>query len=121
MSISAALGALILVSAYLCLNSAVASRKLIEPRIEAFQNARVAMAMMSADFRAACPLSQDDMFLGMPRTVGDMEADNVDFGTHNYTPQNPNEGDFCQTSFYLQPDETGQYGLWRRRNPTIAN
>lgn len=105
----------------MCLNSAVASRKLIEPRVEVFQNARVAMAIMSADLRAACPLSSDAMFLGMPRQMGDMEADNLDFATHNYSPQGPNEADYCQESFYVQPDpRTGQFTLWRRRNPTIG-
>src|SRR5437016_3900826 len=63
--ISSALMALILVSGYACLNAAVSSRKTIEPRLEVFQNARVAMAIMSADLRAACPLSKDYDFLGM--------------------------------------------------------
>jgi hypothetical protein len=57
----------------------------------------------------------------MPRTVGDVEADNIDFATHNYTPTHVREGDFCQESFYLdQNPETGQFSLFRRRNPTIA-
>ncbi|HZQ46601.1 MAG TPA: prepilin-type N-terminal cleavage/methylation domain-containing protein, partial [Verrucomicrobiae bacterium] len=119
--ISAALSAMILVAAYMCLSSAVSSRKMIEPRVEVFQNARVAMAIMSADLRSACPLSKESMFLGMQRTVGDMEADNLDFATHNYMPQHANEGDFCQTSFYVDQDpESGQLSLWRRRNPTIG-
>src|SRR5579859_7715500 len=84
--ISAALIALILVSGYACLNAAVSSRKLIEPRLEVFQNARVAMAIMTADLRAACPLSKDYDFLGMHRMLGDVQADNLDFATHNYTP-----------------------------------
>lgn len=112
---------MILVSAYMCLNSAVSSQKMIEPRVEVFQNARVALAIMSADLRGACPLSKEFMFLGMPRMMGDMEADNLDFATHNYTPQRPQEGDFCQTSFYVEQDPvSGQFSLWRRRNPTIA-
>lgn len=119
--ISAALGAIILISAYMCLSSAVSSQKMIEPRVEVFQNARVAMAIMSADLRNACPMSKEFMFLGMQRMMGDMEADNLDFATHNYTPQHAREGDFCQTSFYLEQDpESGQLSLWRRRNPTIA-
>ena len=119
--ISTALMALILVSAYLCLNAGFAAQKLIEPRAEIIQNARVALALMAADLRAACPLSKSDDFLGMTRTLGDIEADNLDFATHNYTPRHPREGDFCQESFYLDKDvETGQFSLWRRRNPTIA-
>jgi prepilin-type N-terminal cleavage/methylation domain-containing protein len=119
--ISSALMALILVSAYLCLNAGFSAQKMIEPRAEIIQNARVAMALMTADLRAACPLSPTDDFLGMTRTVGDIEADNLDFGTHNYTPRRLREGDFCQESFYLDKDpETGQFSLWRRRNPTLA-
>ncbi len=94
---------------------------MIEPRVEVFQNARVAMAIMSADLRGACPLSKEFMFLGMPRMIGDMEADNLDFATHNYMPKREREGDYCQTSFYLEQEpESGQLSLWRRRNPTIA-
>jgi prepilin-type N-terminal cleavage/methylation domain-containing protein len=119
--ISSALMALILVSAYLCLGAGFSAQKLIEPRAEIIQNARVAMAIMTADLRAACPLSKDDGFLGMTRTVENIEADNLDFATHNYTPHRAREGDFCQESFYLDKDlETGQFSLWRRRNPTIA-
>jgi prepilin-type N-terminal cleavage/methylation domain-containing protein len=119
--ISSALMALILVSAYLCLGAGFSAQKLIEPRAEIIQNARVALALMSADLRAACPLSKTDDFIGMTRTIGEIEADNLDFATHNYTPRHVREGDFCQESFYLDKDpETGQLSLWRRRNPTIA-
>ena len=119
--ISSALMALILVSAYLCLGAGFSAQKLIEPRAEIIQNGRVALALMSADLRAACPLSKSDDFIGMTRTLGDIEADNLDFATHNYTPRRTREGDFCQESFYLDKDlETGQFSLWRRRNPTIA-
>jgi hypothetical protein len=119
--ISSALMALILVSAYLCLGSGFSAQKLIEPRAEVLQNARVALALVSADLRAACPLSKTDDFLGMARTIGDMEADNLDFGTHNYTPRHAHEGDFCQESLYLDKNPgSGQFSLWRRRNPTIG-
>jgi type II secretory pathway component PulJ len=119
--ISSALMALILVSAYLCLGAGFSAQKLIDPRAEIIQNGRVALALMSADLRAACPLSKSDDFIGVTRTLGDIEADNLDFATHNYTPRHAREGDFCQESFYLDKDlETGQFSLWRRRNPTIA-
>jgi len=119
--ISSSLMALILVSGYLCLNAAVASQKQIEPRLTVLQNARVAMAIISADVRAACPLSKDCEFLGTDRTLGDIEADNLDFGTHNYTPRKAGEGDFCEVSFFLSKDpKTGEYVLFRRRNPIIA-
>ncbi len=113
--------ALILVSAYLCLGAGFSAQKLIEPRAEIIQNGRVALALMSADLRAACPLSKSDDFIGVTRTLGDIEADNLDFATHNYTPRRAREGDFCQESLYLDKDvETGQFSLLRRRNPTIA-
>ena len=119
--ISVALMSLILVSAYLCLGAGFSAQKLIEPRAEIIQNARVAMAIITADLRAACPLSKNQDFIGVARTLGEVEADNLDFGTHNYTPRHAREGDFCQESFYLDKDlETGQFSLWRRRNPTIA-
>lgn len=119
--ISSALMAMILVSAYLCLGAGFSAQKMIEPRAEIIQNARVALALVSADLRAACPLSKTDDFLGMARTVGDAEADNLDFGTHNYTPRHAREGDFCQESIYLDKNpETAQFSLWRRRNPTIG-
>jgi prepilin-type N-terminal cleavage/methylation domain-containing protein len=119
--ISVALMSLILVSAYLCLNAGFSAQKLIEPRADIIQNARVAMAIMTADLRAACPLSKNQDFIGVTRTLGEVEADNLDFGTHNYTPHRAREGDFCQESLYLDKDpETGQFSLWRRRNPTIA-
>lgn len=119
--ISSALMALILVSAYLCLNAGLSSQKMIEPRAEIIQNARVAMNILAADLRGACPLAKDYQFLGVHRLLGDMDADNLDFATHNYTPRQPREGDFCQESIYLDRDpETGRFSLWRRRNPTIS-
>jgi len=119
--ISGALMAMILVSAYLCFSAAISSQKLIEPRIEIFQNARVAMALMTADLRAACPLSKDFDLLGMHRTLGSLPADSLDFATHHYTPRRPREGDLCEVSFFVDKDpESGQLLLFRRRNPTIA-
>jgi prepilin-type N-terminal cleavage/methylation domain-containing protein len=119
--ISASIMSLVLVCGYLCLNSALATQKLVEPRAEVLQTARVAMELMCADLRCACPLSRDDDFLGMHRTIGEMPADNVDFGTHNYTPKRDGEADFCQTSFFVDKDvPSGQWVLWRRRNPRIG-
>jgi prepilin-type N-terminal cleavage/methylation domain-containing protein len=119
--IAASLASLILVAGYMCLSSATATQKLIEPRAEVIQNARVAMNILAADLRSACPLSSDYQFLGMHRMIGDVEADNLDFATHNYAPSRPNEGDFSEESFFVQQEsETGRFSLWRRRNPTIA-
>ena len=119
--ISSALMALILVSAYLCLSAGVAGKNIVEPRADIFQTVRVTLALLTADLRGACPLPGDSAFLGMKRMVGDTEADNLDFATHNYTPRHAREGDFCETSYYVQQDpQSGHFSLWRRRNPTLA-
>jgi prepilin-type N-terminal cleavage/methylation domain-containing protein len=119
--ISSALMALILVSAYLCLSACIKGRNIVEPRADIFQNARVTMALLTADLRAACPLPGDSPFLGMQRMLGKVEADNLDFATHNYTPSRPRESDFCEVSYYVEPNpQSGHFSLWRRRNPTLA-
>lgn len=121
LTIGAALMALILASAYACLSAGLSARRLLEPRLEAIQSARVAMGLITADLRAACPLAKEADFVGMSRTIGKAEADNLDFGTLNYTPSRQGEGDFCQTSYYLDQDrKTGELVLWRRRNPRIG-
>jgi type II secretion system protein J len=119
--ISVSLMALILVSAWLCLSSGLASQKVIESRTDAVQSARIALARMTADLRAACPLSKEIEFLGMHRMLDDAEADNLDFATHNYAPRRAREGDFCQVSYFVAKDnDSGKLTLWRRRNPTIG-
>jgi prepilin-type N-terminal cleavage/methylation domain-containing protein len=119
--ISSALMAMILVAAYLCLNAGVAGKNMVEPRADLFQNARVSLALLTADLRGACPLPGDSAFLGMKRVVGEVEADNLDFATHHYTPRRAREGDFCEVSYYVEPNpQTGRFSLWRRRNPTLA-
>jgi prepilin-type N-terminal cleavage/methylation domain-containing protein len=119
--ISAAVASIILVASYLCLSAGVASQKMIEPRTEALQSARVALAMMSADLRSACSLSPDFDFVGEQRALGNMEADNLDFATLHYMPARPGEGDYCQVSYYVDKGRRSQqFSLWRRRNPHIA-
>jgi type II secretion system protein J len=119
--VSGALMAIILASAYMCLRACLAGQKVIEPRVELFQNARVAMALMAADLRSACPLSKDSEFVGMQRMLGEVQVGNIDFATHNYTPRRPREGDYCQVSYFVDRDrQTGKLCLWRRRNPTIG-
>jgi len=120
-TIAAALMSIILVSAYLCFDAGIRGKRMIEPRVEVFQNARVAMAFLTADLRGACPLSKDYQFLGMHRMMGAMPGDNLDFATHNYTPSGEREADFCETSIFLDQDPaTGRFTLFRRRNPIIA-
>ncbi|HAV62771.1 MAG TPA: hypothetical protein DCY13_10435, partial [Verrucomicrobiales bacterium] len=117
--ISSAIASIVLVAGYVCLQAGIASQKMIESRSDAMQGARVALARMTADLRAATPLSRDFEFVGMRRALGEIEAGNLDFATHNYTPRNPHEGDFCEVSYFLDQDpETGSYSLWRRRDPT---
>ncbi len=119
--ISSALMSLILVSAYLCLNAGMAGKKMIEPRADIFQSARVTLAFLSADLRGACRLPGNAAFLGMKRLVGEVEADNLDFATHHYTPRHDREGDFCEVSYYAEQNpQNGRFSLWRRRNPTFA-
>jgi prepilin-type N-terminal cleavage/methylation domain-containing protein len=121
LTISAAVAAIILVASYSCLTAGVATQKLIEPRTEVLQSARVALAMMSADLRSACSLSPDFDFVGEQRTIGEMAADNLDFATHYYTPARSGEGDYCQVSYYVDKSRGSErYSLWRRRNPHIA-
>jgi len=118
--ISSALMVLILVSGYMCLSSALSSQKMIHARGEVAQTARVALAMISADLRSATALSREFEFLGMDRVLGEIEADNLDFGTRNYTPRGPGEGDFCEVSYFVGPEpESGKLSLWRRRDPTL--
>lgn len=119
--ISGALMAIILSASYVCLNAGLATQKLIEPRLQALQTARVTLALLSADLRCACPLSKEKEFIGMKRRLGEMDADNLDFGTHNYTPARAGEGDFCQVSYFVEKNpDTGEATLWRRRNPRIG-
>ena len=119
MAISGALMSLILFSAYLCFRAAIASQRLIYARQEALQQARVAMSLITADLRGACPLSKEFDFLGMNRSLGDVEADNLDFATHHYTPKKEGEADFCEVSYFLEKERaSGTFVLWRRRDPT---
>jgi prepilin-type N-terminal cleavage/methylation domain-containing protein len=121
LTISAAVASIILVASYMCLNAGVATQKTIEPRTEVLQSARVALAMMSADLRSACSLSPDFDFIGDQRTIGEMEADNLDFATHYYMPTRSGEGDYCEVSYFVDKTRgSARYGLWRRRNPHIA-
>jgi hypothetical protein len=118
--ISSALMTLILVSGYMCLSSALSSQKMIHARGEAAQTARVALMMISADLRSATVLSKEYEFMGMDRVLGEIEADNLDFGTRNYAPRGAGEGDFCEVSYFVGPEpESGRLSLWRRRDPTL--
>lgn len=117
--ISSALMTIILATGYICLNAGLASQKLVDTRSEALQSARVALAMMAADLRAAVPLSAELEFAGMQRKIGAADAGNLDFATRNYTPRSQGEFDFCEVSYFLETDpESDALTLWRRRDPT---
>ncbi len=119
--ISISVGAIILTAAALCLNAAITSQRMIDPRVDTLQTARVALALISADLRGACPLDKSYAFLGSHRMVGKTVSDNIDFATHNYAPKHPREGDFCETSYFLdKTSANGKLALFRRRNPLIA-
>ena len=119
--LSLSLSVIVLGCAYACLSAGFAAQKVIEPRADAIQTARVALALMTADLRAACVLPGGTDFLGMQRRLGEAQADNLDFATHNYSPSRPQEGDFCEVSYFVDTNpQTGQLSLWRRRNPIIA-
>src|SRR5262249_44476371 len=69
--------------------------------------------------RSAVQLSKEYEFVGMRRSIDQIDADNVDFGTRNYVPTRPMEGDWCETSYFVQKNaKTGGYALFRRRDPT---
>jgi prepilin-type N-terminal cleavage/methylation domain-containing protein len=121
LTISAAIGVIVLVASYLCLNAGLATQKIIEPRTDVLQTGRVVLAMMAADLRSACSLSPDFDFVGEHRTLGTTEADNLDFATHYYAPKRPREGDYCQVSYFAdKAPKSESFSLWRRRNPRIA-
>lgn len=117
--ISSALMVIILAGAYACFAAGLSSRRVIESRSEAVQSARVALGMIAADLRSAVPLSKEFEFVGMRRDLNGRDADNLDFATRNYTPRRAYEADFCEVSYFVQPDpETKSLTLFRRRDAT---
>ena len=119
--VATALMSIVLVASYAALSAGLEARRVVEPRAEAFQSARVALGLLAADLRAACPLHKGPEFLGMQRQIGGMQADNLDFATHNYTPVRPGQGDYCCVSWFVERDPvSGETRLWRRRNPGLA-
>jgi type II secretion system protein J len=109
----------VLAGAYVCLQAGLESQRTAEERMEIIQSGRVALELMAADLRSACSLGQDLDFVGMDRTLDGAEADNLDFATHNWRPEAPGEGDFCEVSYFADRDpRTGELGLWRRRDPS---
>lgn len=119
--ISAAMMAVVLGAAYACLSAGFSGQRVVEPRSDTLQKARIVLQQISAELRAACPLPRGAAFLGVRRTLGTVDADNLDFATHHHSPRNPGEGDFCEESLFVERDPVGHgYALWRRRNPTLA-
>jgi type II secretory pathway component PulJ len=119
--ISAALTALVLAGAYACLSAGISSQKLVEPRTETLQTARVILSRIGADLRCATALPKGAPFLGSRRQLGEASADVVDFATRNHTPKRPGEGDYCEMSLYVERHpQTGKLTLFRRRNPRLS-
>jgi type II secretion system protein J len=117
--VSMAVSVGIVAGAYLCLKCGIDSRKVCEQRMDIIQGARVALSLLAADLAAACVLTDDQEFVGMRRTRGEMDADNLDFATHNWRPRAPGEGDLCEISYFVdRSPKTGEVGLWRRRDPS---
>ena len=117
--ISAGLMAIVLGSAYACLSAGTASKRLIEARAEGMQSARIALNMIATDLRSTVPLPGNVEFVGMRRTIGEADADNVDFSTRNYNPKRLREPDYCEISYFLTRDsESDSFILVRRRDPT---
>ena len=115
--ISAALMSIILIAGYVCLSAGLSSRAMVEARADLLQNARVALSLVAADLRAACPLDDRFEFLGMDRMMEGTEADNLDFATRHYTPRREGESDFCEVSYFLERNpQSGEFSLWRRRD-----
>ena len=107
----------VLAGAYYSVSSALDGQKMVESRADVAQAGRVALALLSQDLRSACPLSPELEFVGLHRMREDMPADNLDFATHNWSPEAPGEGDFCEVSYFVERNpETGDVGLWRRRD-----
>jgi prepilin-type N-terminal cleavage/methylation domain-containing protein len=57
--ISSAIASIVLVAGYVCLRAGIATQQTVETRSDLLQSARVALAMMAADLRAATPLSTE--------------------------------------------------------------
>ncbi len=113
--VSSALMAVVLGAAYVCLQAGIATRRTIEPRSDRAQAARIALSLLSADLRAACPLHKGPEFLGTA-TPG-----NLDFATHHFTPRREGEGDYSCVSWFIKADpSSGESVLYRRRNPGFA-
>ena len=117
--VSGALMSVILVGGYLCLSAGTSSQRMVEARSDAAQSGRVALGMIAADLRSAVQLSREWEFVGMRRALENIDADNVDFATRNYVPKRLDEADWCEVSYFVQKDaKTGEFVLFRRRDPT---
>lgn len=119
--ISTALTAVVLAGAYACLRAGVSSQRVVEPRTELLQTARVVLALISADLRCATSFPKGPALLGTRKQLENSRADVLDFATRNHTPRQTGEGDFCEMSLFVERNpQTGTLSLFRRRNPRLA-
>ena len=123
----------VLTTAYLCLQAGLESRSEVARRADIAQTARVVLRLLAADLRHATILDKETEFLGMERTLpltddggplsfdeagaGEVDADNLDFATHAWTPRRPGERDFCEVSWFVDRSiDTPGFSLFRRRD-----
>ena len=77
--VASALMSIVLIAAYASLHAGLEARRIVEPRGDAFQTARVALALLSADLRAACPLDEES------RQLIEMAIDRLGLSARAYT------------------------------------
>jgi hypothetical protein len=117
LTVGAAVMTGVIASAYFCLHAGFRTQRMLDERLDEAQKARVVLALIAKDLRQACVWNEEYSFVGMNRELGGIEADNLDFATHNWSPRAPGEGDICEVSYYVDRDpDTGRVGLWRRRD-----
>ncbi|MCA8962932.1 MAG: hypothetical protein KDC38_20555, partial [Planctomycetes bacterium] len=85
------------------------------------QRGRTVLDLIARDLRHASPTSSTLRFVGLDREKNEIQADNLDFVTHYWTPTGPDQADLCEVSFFVDadPEEPDRLHLYRRRDPSI--
>ncbi|MEM7262174.1 MAG: prepilin-type N-terminal cleavage/methylation domain-containing protein [Planctomycetota bacterium] len=110
----------VLSAAYFSVTAGYRTREAVEQHGDMLQRGRTAIDLLVRDLRHASPTSEDLVFVGLDRKREEVEADNLDFATHHWTPTHPGQGDLCEVSFFVDadPEEPGVLHLYRRRDPS---
>lgn len=120
--IASAIITIIAGGAYASMRAAVATQKMVQERNDSMQTARTILNMIRDDLRATIPMLGESEFLGLNRTLGEMDGDNLDFATRNYSYSLPGESDFSEVSYFVTPGPgANELSLMRRRDPTPDN